>query len=61
MQVHDACPYVQISANWLLTLYRLLPMIYDSNQKHRKNDVTGFMGTVGVGGGGGVLCLLGVS
>jgi len=30
MQVHDACPYVQISANWLLTLYRLLPMIYDS-------------------------------
>jgi hypothetical protein len=24
------CPYVQISANWFLTVYRLLPMIYDS-------------------------------
>jgi hypothetical protein len=27
---YDACPYVQISAIWLLTLYRLSPMIYDS-------------------------------
>ncbi len=53
MQVHDACSNVQISANWLPTLYRLLPMIYDSNQLHKKWCYKFHRNSGGGGRGGG--------
>jgi hypothetical protein len=39
--------------SWFITLFRLLPMIYDTKQKHRKME---FIGTVRRG-----VCLLGAS
>jgi hypothetical protein len=48
-------PAVHILLSWSITLYRLLPMICDSNPQHRRMELQGLLEQLGGGGGGGAL------